>query len=105
MAAEQELNRLELDLQRRLAPAFERYSSARDQAERYRKRILPKSANTLDLIRRTYSLGEISFLSLLTAQRAYAQNQLNYLDSLENLRVAEAEIEGLLLTNSPSGFQ
>ena len=104
VAAEQELDRLLFDLRRRLASVFERYMSARDQADRYRQRILPKSAETLELTREMFGLGEISFANLLDAQRTDAHNQLSYLEILETLRVAEAEIEGLLLNNSPSGL-
>ncbi len=100
VAAERELNAVEFELQNRLAPVFDRYSTARAQVERYRDRILPKSEKTLELSKQAYSSGSVSFLSILTAQRAYSQNQVAYLESLETLRVAEAEIEGLLLVGS-----
>ena len=100
IAAQRELNAVELELQIRLAPVFDRYSTARSQVERYRDRILPKSEKTLELSKQAYASGSVSFLSILTAQRAYSQNQVAYLESLETLRVAEAEIEGLLLVGS-----
>ncbi len=99
-AAERKLGQVELELKNRLAPVFERYQNAREQVDRYRDRILPKSAETLELTRETYELGEINFVNLLTVQRTYANNQLAYLDALEMLRVAEAEIAGMLLSGS-----
>jgi cobalt-zinc-cadmium efflux system outer membrane protein len=99
-AAERKLGQVELDLKSRLAPVFERYQNASEQVDRYRDRILPKSAETLELTRETYELGEINFVNLLTVQRTYANNQLAYLDALEMLRVAEAEIAGMLLSGS-----
>jgi len=99
-AAEQALQQLELGLQHRLAPIYERFANARHQVERYRVAILPAAQESLDLTRRLYEAGEASFLSLLTAQRTFSQTNLNYLDALRELRTAEAEIEGLLLTGS-----
>ena len=62
--------------------------------------ILPTAKESVDLIHRSYEAGETGYINLLTAQRTYSQTNLNYLESLSNLRKAEAEIEGLLLTNS-----
>ncbi len=99
-AAERELGQVQLNLKQRLAPVYQRYENAKEQVERYRNRIMPKSAETLELTREIYELGEIDFVSLLTVQRTYANNQLAYLDALESLRVAEAEITGMLLAGS-----
>ncbi|HTN75966.1 MAG TPA: TolC family protein [Pirellulaceae bacterium] len=99
-AAQHALEQLELELRGRLAPVYERYANARNQVERYRARILPTAAESLDLSRRSYQAGETSYLTLLTAQRTFSQTNLSYLDSLRELRMAESEIEGLLLSNS-----
>jgi cobalt-zinc-cadmium efflux system outer membrane protein len=99
-AAELALQQLELGLQNRLAPIYERYANARNQVECYRAAILPAAQETLDLTRKLYEAGEANFLSLLTAQRTFSQTNLNYLESLLELRATEAEINGLLLRNS-----
>ncbi len=99
-AAEQALAQLQFELQQRLAPAFERYANARTQVERIRDRILPAANQTLDLTRKTYQAGEINFVALLTVQRTYNQYQLAFLDALESLRIAETEIDGLLLSGA-----
>lgn len=105
IAARQALSEMELSLQNRLAPVFEQYANARNQVERYRQVILPAAQESLDLTRQTYGAGETNYTALLTAQRTYSQTRLNYLDALLNLRIAEVEIEGLLLRGSldPAG--
>lgn len=99
-AAERALAQLELDLQNRLAPVFEQYANARNQVERYRTTILPTASESLELIRKAYNAGETNYVGLLVAQRTYSQTNLNYLEAIQSLRIAEAEIEGLLLRNS-----
>jgi cobalt-zinc-cadmium efflux system outer membrane protein len=100
VAAKQALSQLTLDLQNRLAPIFEQYSNARNQVERYNAIILPAAQESLDLTRQMYAAGEANYTALLTAQRTYSQTQINYLDAVRMLRIAEVEIEGLLLRGS-----
>lgn len=100
VVAERAIDQLELSLQNRLAPVFERYANALNQVTKYRSRILPFAQESLDLTRQLYQGGETGYISLLTAQRTYSQTNLNYLQSLSDLRAAEAEIEGLLLGGS-----
>ncbi len=102
VAAKRELDRVEQSIARRLANVFERYSNSAEQVIRFRNTILPKTQQTLELTRQSYELGEIGFINLLTIQRTYANNQLAYLESLESLRLAEIEIDGLLLADSLS---
>ena len=98
--AERGLEQLELQLQRQLAPVYERYANARFQVDRYRSRILPVASESLDLTRKAYQAGEANYVSLLTIQRTNAQTNLNYIQSLRELRMAEIELEGLLLRDS-----
>lgn len=99
-AAERALQQLELSLQNRLAPVYERYANAKNQVQKYRTRILPAAQESLNLMRRSYQAGETGYVNLLTAQRTFSQTNLNYLDSLRELKAAEAEIDGLLLSGS-----
>jgi cobalt-zinc-cadmium efflux system outer membrane protein len=89
-----------LALKSRLAPVFERYASAKQRVEGYQNRIIPKAEETVSLVRTTYELGEVNFDTVLQTQRTYAQTRLAYIDALEQLRLAEAEIDGLLLSGS-----
>ena len=99
-AARYAVSQVELDLQNRLAPVFEAYANACNQVSRYRETILPAAEESLTLTRQMYQAGEANYLGLLTAQRTFAQTNRNYLDSVLQLRIAETEIEGLLLSGS-----
>ena len=88
------------ELQQRLAVAFEQYTNARYQAEKYSKDILPNAKASLKLTADGYQQGEFGYLSLLTAQRTYFQTNLAYLEALRELRSASAIIEGNLLSDS-----
>jgi cobalt-zinc-cadmium efflux system outer membrane protein len=100
VAAREALSQLQLELHQRLVPIFEQYANARDQVNRYEKIILPAAEESLKLTRQLYGAGEGNYTTLLTAQRTYAQTQLNYLDAVRALRIAEIEIDGLLLSGS-----
>lgn len=99
-AAQAAVARLELALQQRLAVVYERYANAAQQVQRYQETMLPRADDSLELIRTGYRAGEFDYLTLLTAQRTFAQVNLSYLESLRELRNAAAEIEGLLLTDA-----
>jgi cobalt-zinc-cadmium efflux system outer membrane protein len=100
VAAQRAAERVELSLQRRLAPVFERYLTGRNRVDNYRAGILSDAQESLELTRHGYESGELDFLNLLTAQRTYFQSSLNYVEALCDMWAASAEIEGLLLTNS-----
>ena len=97
IAAERELRRVELDLQARLAEAFEQYANGRQQAQTYTDTILPDARQSLDLVATGYQEGEFGYLTLLTAQRTFFDVNLSYLNSLSQLWAQTVELEGLLL--------
>lgn len=101
-AARRARERTELDLRNRLAPIFEKYASARDQAQRYAEDIVPAAEESLELARKGYEGGEFPFLSFLTAQRTYFQTQLVHLDAQRELWLAALQIDGLLLSGGLS---
>ena len=88
-AAERAVDRLALDLQTRLAAAFQRYESARNQVEKYSRTggILENADRTLELIRTGYQAEEFGVIELLAAQRTYFQTNLAYLESLRTVGV------------------
>ena len=100
IAAQQAVSSLRLQLQQRLAPVFQAYTSSRQQITTYRESILVDAQESLDLTKLGYEGGEFSYLELLTAQRTYSQANLDYLATLLKLSVARAKINGLLLTGS-----
>jgi cobalt-zinc-cadmium efflux system outer membrane protein len=99
-AAQTNVSRVELDLQQRLAAAFERYSNAAQQVERYERTILPAAQESLRLVTIGWQQGEFDYLTRLTSQRTYFQANLGYLAALGDLRTSVVEIEGLLLKDS-----
>lgn len=101
-AARNEVLRQELELQDRLAVAFRRYKNARQQVERYGKRILPRAQESLRLVRQGYRQGQVQYLTLLTAQQTYLQVSLAHLAALRAVRVAASRLEGQLQTGSLS---
>ena len=101
-AAQQDVARVELDLQSRLAAAFRRYANGSQRAQRYTEQILPKARETLELVYIGYRAGEAQYpyLSLLTAQRTLFNAELTHLDALRQIWLAQSEVEGMLLSNS-----
>ena len=103
VAANKEIERIELDLQDRLAVAFRRYANARHQVERYSIRIIPRANRSLELVTKGYEIGQTKYLTLLTAQQTYLRVNLSYLESLRELQISTAMINGKLLTGSLTG--
>jgi cobalt-zinc-cadmium efflux system outer membrane protein len=100
IAAQHDTDRVAAALQQRLAPAFQAYEAARFEAERYQKVIIPSAERILEQVTLGYRQSEFSYTDLLTAQRTYFQARLSYLETLRQLRVAVARIDGLLLSDS-----
>lgn len=100
IAASNEVKRIELDLQDRLAVVYRRYANARQQAERYSHRMVPRAERSLKLVTDGYQKGQVEYLTLLTAQQTFLQVNLSYLDALRELRTAASIIDGQLLGDS-----
>jgi len=100
LAATKDRERIELELQDRLAVAYRRYTNAIQQTQRYRDRMIPRARKSLKLVTDGYEKGQVQYLTLLTAQRTYWQVSLSYLDSLKELRTSGSLIEGQLLSDS-----
>ncbi len=99
-AARQDVRRLELALQQRLAAAFQDYANARQQVEQYERQILPDARQSLGLIQQGYRQGEFGYLELLTSQRTYFRVNLDYVTALQQLWITATRIQGLLLTGA-----
>ncbi len=105
IAACKEAERIELDLQDQLAVAYRQYENARQQADRYRERMIPKAEKSLRLVSDGYDNGQVEYLTLLVAQETYLQVSLSYLDSLRELWTATSLIDGQLLAGSLASNQ
>lgn len=98
-AAEQNVERVRLNLQQRLAGAFRNYDASRQQVLLYSEELLPDTQKSLDLVREGYRQGQLSYLQLLTAQRAYFQANVGYYQTILTAQTAKVQIDGLLLQN------
>lgn len=98
--AERTLSQLELSLRNRLADTFEDYANALMQVRTYRDELLPAAAQALELTGAAYREGEVDYNDLLTSQRTNTNANLEYLESLKQLRTAEMTIEGMLLSGA-----
>ena len=100
VAAQQELERVELQLRHRLATSFQRYRTVRRRFEVHDKEIVPTARESYDLVRHGYEADEYNYVALLNAQRTYVRSSLERLDALRELRKLTVMIDGMLLTGA-----
>jgi cobalt-zinc-cadmium efflux system outer membrane protein len=62
------------------------YFSALEQVQIFNAEILPLARESYDLARRSFTLGEASYLEVLDAQRSLLQAQLEHLESVTELQ-------------------
>jgi len=100
--ATQNVRRIRMQIRSDLAGVIRDYESAQASVAQYEGTILPGSSQTLDLMEQAQDAGEYSFFRVFTARRAYFDANISYVSALQNLAVAHAKIEGLLLTGGLS---
>lgn len=96
--ASQELRRLELSVQSRLAAARGDYESAAAAVTRSRDEILPRAAESVVLVDQAYEAGEFDFLQVLVARRTFFDSNLEFVKSQTALAVASSLVDGLVLS-------
>ena len=96
--ARSEVRRTQLALRDQLSVTFQRYETLRRQLEQLALEIMPDVEANQRLVAGGFRGGEMSMLQLLAAQEAYFTTRLTQLEALVELRKAEVEIDGLLLT-------
>jgi len=75
------LRTIELDLATQTAQAVNAYRTARRLVAWYEESILPKARETLQLTQMLYGKGEVTFLSLLQAQRTLTETELAFVEA------------------------
>lgn len=100
--ASQELRRIELSIESRMALAAQNYESAAAAVEKYQQMILPKAEETLKLSEEAYAAGEFGFLQVLVARRTYFESNLEYVIAQSILAQSEAYLQGLALSGGLS---
>ncbi len=94
----QDLRRIELAIESRMARAAQEYESAAAAVEQYQQMILPKAEETLKLTEDAYEAGEFGFLQILVARRTYFDANLEYVIAQADLAKAKAYLDGLALS-------
>ena len=96
--AEQEVGRLELEIQTRAADVFGQYLTMVRSAEAYRTDVLPRAEQSYQLYLARYRQAAAAYPQVLIAQRTLFQATDQYIDSAEGAWTAALELQGLLLT-------
>jgi cobalt-zinc-cadmium efflux system outer membrane protein len=81
------------------APIVQKYASSRAIAERYKSRTLPNARQAFELYLRKYHEGAAAYPQVLIAQRTLVQLETSYINTLENVWINAAALQGLLLTD------
>jgi cobalt-zinc-cadmium efflux system outer membrane protein len=79
--ARADLRLVELDLATQTAQAVAAYRTSQRLVDWYEEYILPKARETVTLTQTLYSRGEVTFLSLLQAQKILTETELAYVDA------------------------
>ncbi len=75
------LRSIELDLATQTAQIMANYRTAQRLVSWYEEFILPKARETVQLTQQLYARGEVTFLSLLQAQRILTETELAFVES------------------------
>jgi cobalt-zinc-cadmium efflux system outer membrane protein len=94
----EEVRRLELSIESRIAQAGQEYESAAAAVEQYQQVTLPKAEEALALTEHAYAAGEFEFLQVLIVRKTYFDANLEYVVSQKNLALAEAYLQGMVLS-------
>ena len=100
VAAERNVQRVELALRVRLAQAFRDYKNALNAVERYKQDILPRAQQSYELYLAKFKQMAAAYPQVLISQRTLFQAKENYLDALVALRQTAVQIEGFFLTGA-----
>jgi cobalt-zinc-cadmium efflux system outer membrane protein len=94
-----EVQRVGLVLRQMAAPIVQNYASSRAIAERYKSRTLPHARQAYELYLQKYHEGAAAYAQVLIAQRTLVQLETTYINTLENVWINAAALQGLLLVD------
>ena len=92
------LRRVQLSIEQRLSTQMSDYNSALATVTTYRDETLPRAKKAYDLLLESYQRKRAAWPQVLVAQRTWVQLQADYIHALVDLRRAEIEIKGFLLS-------
>jgi len=102
--ANAEVPRVQNVLVQQLADAFERYETARAQSALYRERILPNLVSAFRGVYQRYQVepDKVNYNDIVTAQQNLAIQMANYLQALQMLWQAQADLLGSVQVVNPN---
>lgn len=90
------LRTIEIDLATQTAQAIATYRTSQRLVEWYEQYILPKARETVQLTQTLYARGEVTFLSLLQAQKILTETELAFVESQADRWTGAVTIASLL---------
>lgn len=93
--ANAEVGRLDLMLRKKFGDHFSTYQAALIEAQTFQKEVLPPAKEAYEAYLQGFQNRRAAWPQVLVAQREYFQLTDQYLETLRELREAEAEIQGL----------
>jgi len=90
------LRTIEIDLATQTAQAIATYRTSQRLVEWYEQYILPKARETVQLTQTLYARGEVTFLSLLQAQKILTETELAFVEAQDDRWTGAVTIAGLL---------
>lgn len=96
--AHAEAQRLELELQTRLATEYETYISAWQRVTEYQSSMLPKAQEAHELLAKSYQDRRAAWVDVIAAQRFHLTLDMEYVESLKTYHESDIAIRGMLLT-------
>jgi cobalt-zinc-cadmium efflux system outer membrane protein len=95
-ASRADLRMIEIDLATQAAQAIATYRTSQRLVEWYEQYILPKARETVQLTQTLYARGELTFLSLLQAQKILTETELAYVEAQADRWASAVTIASLL---------
>jgi outer membrane protein TolC len=94
-----EIRRIELELRRRGAGAYQRYLTGYQHVEGFRRVVLPQFRDAYEVSLKSYENRREDWPEVLRAQHDYFTARVTFTQRLVELREAEASLDGLLLND------
>lgn len=100
-----ELRRIELELRRRAAGAYERYLTGYQHVEGFGRVVLPQLRDAYEISLKSYENRREDWPEVLRAQHDYNHARIQWIQRLVALRESEASLNGLLLNDGLQAAQ
>ena len=98
-----DLDRVRYNVQQELSRVFTRYHNSRDRVRAYREWIIPTARRAFELYLGSFREEDASYSRVSSSLGSYVEASVAYIESLIELRRAEAAIGGLLIAEQRIG--